>query len=484
MPVPLRRFMTAVAALAAATAAVSSSPATAARPLTTAIVDPAAFTGPAAPLAFSRAGLSGASVVRLAVLWGLVAPRRPVDTTDPADPSYDWGTLDSQVRLAREGGLEPIISINFAPLWAYEPLGDGRYVPDPAQLGAFARAVAERYSGRFGGLPRVRYWQVWNEPNITLYLAPQFLNGKPFSPGHYREMVNGVSAAVKAVNPDNVVIAGGTAPFRDTSSDVRAVNPRWGPLTFMREFLCLNADLTKKCDERVQFDVWSTHPYTSGGPTHHANLPDDVSLGDLPEMKVVLDAGVRAGNIVPGTDVRFWVTEFSWDSAPPDPKGVPAGLHTRWVAEALYRMWLSGVSLVTWFQLVDDPLTQSFYQSGLYYRGATPAQDRPKPALTAFRFPFVGLPRNGGTFVWGRTPAGKPGSVLVEQSFKGGWKKLGTLKTDRYGIFQKRFKSKPVGSVRARLAGRPERAVPFSLKPVPDRFFNPFGQETILEPPA
>ena len=50
------------------------------------------------------------------------------------------------------------------------------------------------------------------------------------------------------------------------------------------------------------------------------------------------------------------MTEFSWDSNPPDPKGVPAVLEGRWVAEALYRMWSAGVSLVTWFTLRDQPV--------------------------------------------------------------------------------------------------------------------------------
>ena len=99
---------------------------------------------------------------------------------------------------------------------------------------------------------------------------------------------------------------------------------------------------------------------------------------------------------------------------------------------------------------------------------------RPKTAFTAFRFPLVGLPSHGGFLVWGRTPAGKPGMVLVEQSFHGGWTRLGSLRTNGFGIFQKSFGRPAAGFVRARLGPR-DRARPFGLKPVPDRFFNPFG---------
>ena len=103
----------------------------------------------------------------------------------------------------------------------------------------------------------------------------------------------------------------------------------------------------------LRFDIWSHHPYTSGGPTHRASNPDNVSIRELPRMRKVLRAGVRFKHIIHTGSVRFWVTEFSWDTNPPDPKGVPVDLHARWVSEALYRMWRAGVSLVTWFQLRD-----------------------------------------------------------------------------------------------------------------------------------
>jgi hypothetical protein len=65
--------------------------------------------------------------------------------------------------------------------------------------------------------------------------------------------------------------------------------------------------------------------------------------------------------------------------------------------------------------------------------------------------------------------------VLVEQQFRGGWKRLGILRTNRHGIFQARFATHRTGYVRARTVDRAERAAPFSLRVPPDRHFNPFG---------
>jgi hypothetical protein len=454
-------------------------------PLETALMDdPSIFEADSGGLAMRRTRAAGTSAVRLLLRWSSIAPSgvRPggFDAANPFDPNYRWQAFDHLLALARSHGLTPIVSVDSAPTWAEGPGSGspGTVRPNPVEFGRFARAAALRYSGRFDGLPAVRHWQAWNEPNIHLFLNPQFEGKRPVSPGWYRRMVIEFARAVRSVHPRNLVIAGGLAPFRDLGVTHR----NWGPLSFMREFLCVSSSMKPTCNTRVPFDIWSHHPYTSGGPTRDAVLPDDVSLGDLDEMRRLLVAAAKAGHIDARYQLRFWVTEFSWDSNPPDPKGVPSRLHRRWVAEALFRMWRAGVSLVTWFQLTDHPPARSFYQSGLYYRGLTIDQDRPKPALRAFRFPFVGFPRRQGVYVWGRTPAGKPGRVVVEQSASGGWRRLGVLRTNRYGIFERRFRGPRVGSVRARVVGTGERAVPFSLKHHPDRFFNPFGQPTLLEP--
>ena len=76
-----------------------------------------------------------------------------------------------------------------------------------------------------------------------------------------------------------------------------------GPLDFMRRMLCMrgraNPPPAGDCPERPAFDIWATNPYTTGGPTHEAAGKDEVSLGDLPEMRRLLRAAERAGRIAP-----------------------------------------------------------------------------------------------------------------------------------------------------------------------------------------
>ncbi len=453
-----------------------STPARAGGPLETAIADTEAET----ETSLQHVRAAGANQFRVVIPWNMVAKRRPTDPTNPGDPAYRWQDVDTLMVRVVAAGLEPLVLINGAPGWAQGrgsgPLGTVR--PDPIAFGRFAQAAARRYSGSFAGLPRVRNWEAWNEPNTSFFFNPQYQGNRAVSPKIYRRMVVRFAAGVHAVRSDNVVIAGATFPFKLNRPNARAV----APLSFMRSVFCLSKKLRAKhkCGPPLHIDVWSHHPFTSGGPTHKARSPGSVSLGDLPKMRRVLRAAVRSKRVVSDRSVRLWITEFSWDTNPPDSKGVPLQLHARWVSEALYRAWRSGVSLVTWWTIRDrannglsDPQT---VQSGLFFRcKAGESCDRPKPSLQAFRFPFVAFKSRGRVLVWGRTPHGRPARVRVERSSGGKWKRIATLRTNRYGIFSRRLRTSRRGKLIARLADGSETSVPFSLKRPPDRKINPFG---------
>jgi len=462
-----------VLAISGASAVATTSP----HPFQTGFLDDATFGGSSASLGFQRAAEAGATIERLGIDWGAVASNAspPADPTNPDDPSYSWAAFDAEVDAAVAAGQAPIANIVGAPAWALTSPAGGMpaTVPDPTQFADFAHAAALRYDGSHGH-PRIVYWEIFNEPNLGLFLEPQFLNGEPYAAEWYRNLVNQSAVAIKSVHADNFVIAGSTAPFYDQTASTVAVNPAWGPLGFMRGVLCLTPQLTSTSPGcTVEFDAWSHHPYTEGGPTHTASLPDDVELGDLPRMKQVLDAAWALGHIVTnGPAPELWVTEFSWNANPPDPGGVPVSLLERWIPEAMYEMWSSGVTVLTWYELVD---TSAPYQTGLYTSTTALADNQPKPILQAFQFPFVAYRSDGGIFFWGRTPAGRRATVAVEQQSGSGWTSLGTLQTDQYGIFQGRFATTSRLPVRARTTDLDETSVAFSLRTVPDRFFPSFG---------
>lgn len=382
-------------------------------------------------LQFQRMYSAGARLVRISYQWSSIAPAgnempADFDPGNPADPHYNWTNLDTLIQEATGAGLQPILEIHSAPVWAQgtasnRPLTGGGYKPSVAAFGTFMSAAATRYSGSFATgtystiLPRVRYWAIWNEPNLRKYLSPQVVGQKAVAPATYRALLNAGANAVHGVAASNVVIGGETSPFGAPPSQ------RARPLKFMEQVLCVSDKPDKRvngawtykyksaCKTKVKFDIWSQHPYTEGGPTVKANTHGDLPLGNMSDMRDVLNTAVRANHVVAPHGVRLWITEFSWDSKPPDPGGVPTALEARWVSQTLYQLWKTGVSMLTWFIVRDQPYPDSFYQSGLYTyspgNSDDPTLDRPKPALTAFRFPFVAVPvSKAAATIWGRTP--------------------------------------------------------------------------------
>jgi len=440
-----------------------SSSAAAARPLFTGFLDPDASATQRPDLmlasndAMQRSRSAGASLVRLYLYWNRVATAEPAEPTDPDDPAYDWSLLDGQVQAAVAEGLQPVLDFRSAPLWAQGPGGDlgGTMSPDASKLGDFARAAAARYLGV------VTYWEIWNEPNSRAFLRPQRdSEGHPVSPTLYRSLVNAAADALHDVDSSNVVVVGETAALKGAGG--------LAPLSFLRRFFA----------GTVEADVVSHHPYTFGSPWRHAARRDDASLGDLSEWTRIVRAAVASGNVVshdgtPKSAVPLWVSELSWDSSPPDPKGVPARLLARWTSEALYRSWRAGASAVIWGQLRDYPLTHDsiwgIYQSGFYTH-----DDAPKLALAAFRFPFIAYAKRGRLSVWGRTPAGVPGAVVIQRKSPSGWRQVRVLNANSSGIFRAGWRStRTLGLYRASLGTI--RSLPFSLTVPPERYARPFG---------
>jgi hypothetical protein len=448
--------------------------------------------GPEGALATARIRAAGASVVKIIVSWSQIAPSRPRPGFEPAspfDPQYNWYELDRQINLAVAAGLEPMVVLFGAPAWASGgpgiSAGGGINAPDPGQLALFAKAAAYRYDGSNPELPHVRYWGVWNEPNVSLFMQPQFEAGRPVSIARYREMVNGVSASVKYVDPSNLVVAGELFPNGLARSTVQAV----APLAFLRGLFCVSAGPhpRRTCRNPVHADIVSVHPYSSGGPADRPANPDNVWIGNLASMKALIAAAQRLGNLLASGPAGFWVTEFAWNTDPPSPGGVPVGLDARWISEAIYRMWSSGVGLAIYFGLRDHPVGNSLFQTGLYYGCAHGMScDRPKPSLAAFRFPFVAYTTSHKrqVMVWGRTPAGARGRVWVQISFGRRWRGLATLRTDGDGIFHAHLRlpgHEAIGHASVRAVLDPPVSAPqpssraFSLSRPKDIRVTPFG---------
>ncbi len=386
----------------------------------------------------AKARGTGADLALLGAVWSGIAPaRRPAgfDAAEPADPAYDWDSLDAAVRSAVAHGLRPVLEIDFAPAWAEGPnrpgptqAPPGTWLPQPDQLGLFAQALAARYSGRFvdpaqpgaGPLPRVRYFQIWAEENLSEHLSPLWEGRRLAAPAHYRAMLNAAYAAIHRADPGARVIVGGLAPYGDATVGGSRIPPVW----FWRSLLCLRGSGLRptRCPNPAHFDIAAHNPIDVWGPSRGAAQPLDVSVPDIGRLTAIVRKALRTGRALPTKPKPFWATEIWWDSSPPDPRGVPIHRHARYLTEALYILWRQGVNAVIWWYLRDQLPGAAGYaatqQSGLLFHDGTP-----KPAYSAFRFPFVAEPDGRGrVLLWGKAP--RAGRLVVQRRTRRGWAPL------------------------------------------------------------
>jgi hypothetical protein len=412
-----------------------------------------------------RAASEGASIVRVNLLWSNVAPAvRPPGfvASDPDSPGYDFSSVDASVRALAARGLRVLLNVSMAPPWAEAPgrpasAPAGTWEPDPEQFAQFAHAVAVRYDGAFpdplrpgGVLPRVRYWQAWNEPNLGSYLTPQWsASGSsyvPASPAIYRQLLNRFYAAVKGVSSSNVVAMAGLAPYGDAALGGERIQP----VAFDRSLFCLSVQLrsASRCGNPAHLDVAAQHLYGIGGPLWRPYSSDDVAVANMYRVADVLRAAQRTGHVLPRGRKQLWVSEISWDSSPPDPNGVPIRQQAKWLEQALYLLWRQGVDTVLWLQLADSAPIPSYaasYQGGLFF-----LDGQAKPAAAAFRFPFVAVHTHGGSLrVWGLSPRG--GLLTVERLRAGSWKAVGRLVVRRHEVFTKTIEVRAPAVLRARV---------------------------------
>jgi hypothetical protein len=350
--------------------------------------------------ALDRATAINSKMVRLAVLWQDVAPAtRPAgfEATNPGDPAYRFAPVDAAVRAAAAHGQEVLLLTALAPAWAQganRPKGvnDGAWKPDAQAYGDFMRALAARFNGTFdpgdgqGILPKVAAFQIWNEPNLTTYLAPQWTKqGKSYkasSPELYRALANAAYPQIKAADPGATVVQAGTAPYGDPD----AGGTRMAPARWERYLLCLSGSAahpkTAPCPDPVHLDAFAHHPYGVGSPTNRSYWPDDVTLAELPRLTREYALATKTGRVLPKAKRKqLWITEFGWESKP-DPTGVSQAKQAAWLRDGVKIMKKNGADVALWYRITDDPPVPSWgrsSQAGLFERTG-----KRKPAASAF----------------------------------------------------------------------------------------------------
>jgi hypothetical protein len=318
--------------------------------------------------AFQLLGELGPAFLRVNLRWDLIAGSEPADPSDDRDPAYNWTAYDDVSRRASASKMELLLHIFGTPAWANAGAGINVPPTDAAALEAFAYAAAKHF-------PDVRRWAAWNEPNLSLFLAPSWERlGEELVPiaaeayaGICNAVFSGVHRAGDEGGTEKKVACGVTSP-RGRGGEAIA------PLRFLRELK----------EAGARFDAYAHHPYARRPDISPSTPPPDrftVSLGNIDDLFSELDR-------LYGSSMPLWITEYGYETNPPDPEiGVSWETQAEWMREA-YELAAENprIELFTWFLLKDEPDRNgeepgfAGWQSGLI----TESGER-KPAFDTFR---------------------------------------------------------------------------------------------------
>ncbi len=303
------------------------------------------------------------SWVRIDVLWSAL---------EPSQGAYDAvqvGVLDQSVDELRAAGIKVMLTVSSLPSWAQDrsyggfagtaPPIRGDALDDLARLSEY---LAAHFSGR------VRALECWNEPNLWPFLYPQRTDDDPsFAARTYLAMLKAFYAGVQRGDPDVLVVAGATAPLGTNDRN------RTSPQRFARYLADHGA--------AAYFDVYSHHPYTTGGSMHPEPeaAPGDTSLSvTLQNLPTLL-------RLFPGKP--FYLTEYGYNTR----YCVGFGLTVTHVEQAAYlrrayayAQRFKQVKLLCWFLAKDAAPTDGTDAKYGVYTGLRRAGGDRKLAWFAF----------------------------------------------------------------------------------------------------
>jgi len=127
---------------------------------------------------------------------------------EPELGEWHFGRADEIVAEAEGKGMQLVARLSDAPPWSHPSVAGEKNVDfvdappdDVADFGVYCGKVAERYKGRIDA------YQVWNEPN----LAREWGMRPPDAAG-YVGLLKVCSEAIRAADPDAIIISAGLAP--------------------------------------------------------------------------------------------------------------------------------------------------------------------------------------------------------------------------------------------------------------------------------
>jgi aryl-phospho-beta-D-glucosidase BglC (GH1 family) len=320
----------------------------------------------------ASAQAANGSIVHVLVDWSSVATSRPKHPLNGNDPAYHLSDVDALVRTAPKYGLQVLMTIARTPKWA-----NGGKTPNylPTKLNdltQFCQMLAQRYNGSKPGFGVVTRFSVWNEPNLQMFLAPQFKGTKIVSPAAYAKLYMACYKGIKAGNK-NALVAAGETSNRGHNKPTGGVSDSVAPATFAR--------LVAEANPKLPLDAWATHPYPTSynlGPDQKVAYPN-VSFATMSRFGADLKKWFKR-------PVPIWVTEYGEQTKPEYSLGGISYAEQAVHAKAALKLAQSNpyVQMFIWFILRD-----STHQT--WFSGLIQGNGNKKPSYNTFKTAAKGI---------------------------------------------------------------------------------------------
>lgn len=224
-----------------------------------------------------------------------------------ADREIAWEHPDLVIEHASAQGLQVIARIGLTPAWARPADTSLNYLDAAAydDFALFAAAFAARYPRRVHALI------VGNEPNLNFEWGY-----RQTTASDYVALLRAVYPAVKAANPDILILGGALAPTLEPPGSAQGTND----LLYLDDMYSAGA--------ASYFDGLAVHTYGLTFPTEAEPAADILNFR---RVELVRDVMVRHGD----ADTPIYITEMGWNDHPRWTLGVQPGQRISYTLDAI-----------------------------------------------------------------------------------------------------------------------------------------------------
>ncbi|MCC6603351.1 MAG: cellulase family glycosylhydrolase [Anaerolineae bacterium] len=204
------------------------------------------------------------------------------------DGGIAWDHPDMVINHAHAQGLKVIARIGLTPGWARPPDTPLNYLDATAynDFAEFAARFAERYQGKLAAII------VGNEPNLSYEWG--YREGTAVD---YTNLLKTVYPAIKAANPDVLVLGGALAPTLEPAGSPWGLND----LEYLDQMYAAGA--------ADYFDGLAVHSY---GLTFPALADPGPEILNFRRVELVRQVMLRHGD----ANTQIYITEFGWNDHP------------------------------------------------------------------------------------------------------------------------------------------------------------------------